>query len=90
MTKERDLGLLEVVNCGKLTRKYIADKGLLNRVCYADSSQVFQVLERETPLQREIYVTFTSGNLCLDFRQKGGVKRALPVSLVFSNAFSST
>lgn len=45
--------------------------------------------ERETPLQVEIYVTFTKENLSPAFRQIKGGQRATPVSANFSVVFSS-
>lgn len=41
---------------------------------------VFLFVERGAYLQTGIYDTFTKGNLCSVFRQKGGGQNVLPVS----------
>lgn len=61
----------------------MADKGCLVRFVMQMRAQLlFQVQERGTPLQMEIYVIYTKRHLRAAFRQKGRGQRVPPVSAV--------
>lgn len=57
---------------------------LFSKICIADKSYALLPSTRRggTPLQIEIYFSFTKRHLCSAFRQKGGRQRVLPVSAV--------
>lgn len=92
-TKEREVGLLGAVNCGKVNiwGKIMEDEGYFSKMCYADPSQCQLSVSGDKgcfslpDTGGDGGNTFTKrnlGNLCPAFRRTRGGQRVLSVSMV--------
>ena len=78
--------LKKAINCGKVTRKCMANKGSSVRCLmqtHLSTSPDLPGMGEGTVLQMKMYLIFIKGNLCPALRQKGGEQRAFLVSAIF-------